>query len=91
VVWSLEPSRLLMMLWRRLLYPRRFIADVGRQIVESVRIHGFASLDPVMSDLFSAELENAVCRLMEMVSEQLDVVLQTREKLSDEGKADIRV
>jgi hypothetical protein len=46
-----------MMLWRRLLYPRRFIADVGRQIVESVRIHGFPSLDPVMSDLFSAELE----------------------------------
>jgi hypothetical protein len=71
--------------------PRRFIADVGQQIVESVRIQGFPSLDPVMSDLFSAELENAVSRLMEIVSEQLDVVLQAREKKSDGGQADIMI
>jgi hypothetical protein len=57
-------------------YPRRFIADVRQQLVEAVRTRGFPSLGPPTSELFLAELENAVSRLMEMVSEQLNVVLQ---------------
>ena len=75
----------------RAAYPRKFIADVGQQIVEAVRTHGFSSLDPAMSDLFSAELENAISRLMEMISEQLNVVLQARETKPDGGKAAIAI
>lgn len=58
--------------------PQGLAARVGRQMIDGVRTLGFPGLDPAMSDLASAELEDAVDRLMEMVSAQITVVLQAR-------------
>jgi len=45
-------------------------------MIDGARAHGFPGLDAAMSDLASAELEDAVNRLMGMVSAQITVVLQ---------------
>jgi hypothetical protein len=61
--------------------PSNLIARLRQQIVEGARGHTFPGLeDPAMSDLYSAELEAAVDRLMEMATAQTNVVLQARQK-----------
>jgi hypothetical protein len=42
-------------------------------MIEGARTHGFPGLDAASSDLASAELEDAMHRLMEMVSGQISV------------------
>jgi hypothetical protein len=60
--------------------PRETLATARRQMIDSARSQTFPGLDdPAQSDLFSAELESAVDRLMEMGNAQIDRVLQARE------------
>jgi hypothetical protein len=59
--------------------PQGLAERVRKQMIEGTRRHGFAGVDPAMSDLASAELEDAANRLMEMVSEQIRVVLENRQ------------
>jgi hypothetical protein len=51
-------------------------------MIAGARMHAFSGLDPAMSDLASAELEDAVNRLMEMVSGQISEALQARQNRS---------
>src|SRR6266480_6881715 len=41
------------------------------QMIAGARQRAFSQVDPAMSDLFSAELEAAVARLMDMASSQI--------------------
>ena len=60
--------------------PRETLARVRQQMIDGARSQTFPGLaDPAKSDLFSAELESALDRLMEMVNAQIDAVLQARE------------
>jgi hypothetical protein len=58
--------------------PLGLVARLRQQMIDGARAHGFAGLDAAMSDLASAELEDAVNRLMEMVSAQITAVLPGR-------------
>ncbi|HEY6258202.1 MAG TPA: hypothetical protein VIY51_20665 [Xanthobacteraceae bacterium] len=61
--------------------PRELIAAVRKQMVDRARALTFPGLDdPAMSDLFAAELEAAVDRLVEMADGQISRVLQVRER-----------
>jgi hypothetical protein len=61
--------------------PRADIAEVRRQTIDGARLRAFPELDdPVTSDLYSAELESAVDRLMEMATEQIDAILEARRR-----------
>jgi hypothetical protein len=60
--------------------PEQIASGVRQQMIDGARTHGFSGLDPAQSDLASAELEDAVGRLMEMVSAQINVVLEARRK-----------
>jgi hypothetical protein len=51
--------------------PLGLVAKVREQMTAGTRAHGFPGLDAASSDLASAELEDAVNRLMEMVSGQI--------------------
>jgi hypothetical protein len=63
--------------------PRELIAAVRQQMIGRARELTFPGLDdPAMSDLFSAELESAVDRLVEMADEQIGRVLQARKRKS---------
>jgi hypothetical protein len=63
--------------------PAELAAKVRQQMVGGARSHTFPDLDPAMSDLFSAELEGAVDRLM--ATAQINVVLQARKKKTERG------
>lgn len=59
--------------------PHEAVARARRGMIDGARGHAFHGLeDAAMSDLFSAELETAADRLMEMVSGQIDQVLKSR-------------
>jgi hypothetical protein len=58
--------------------PLGLVSRVSQQMIEGARQHGFPGLDAASSDLASAELEDAVDRLMEMANAQINVVLQHR-------------
>ena len=58
--------------------PLALVAALRQQMIGGVRNLGFPGVDPAMSDLASAELEDALNRLMEMVSAQISVVLDDR-------------
>jgi hypothetical protein len=58
--------------------PQQLAAQVRQQMIEGTRRQTFPELDPAKSDLFSAELESAVDRLMEMANAQINVVLQAQ-------------
>jgi hypothetical protein len=63
--------------------PRELIAAVRQQMIGRARELTFPGLDdPAMSDLFAAELESAVDRLVEMADEQIGRVLQARKRKS---------
>ena len=59
--------------------PLTLVAQLRQQMIEGARSFGFPGVDPAMSDLASAELEDALDRLMEMVSGQISVLLQHRQ------------
>jgi hypothetical protein len=58
--------------------PLGLVARLRDQMIAGARRHGFPGLDAASSDLASAELEDAVGRLMEMAGAQINVVLQRR-------------
>jgi hypothetical protein len=62
--------------------PQGLLARIRQQMIDGARGHAFPGLDAAMSDLASAELEDAVDRLMEMVSGQIAVVLEARKTRS---------
>jgi hypothetical protein len=51
--------------------PQELLERTRRQMIEGARRRTFDGLDAAQSDLFSAELEAAVTRLMDMVAEQM--------------------
>ena len=59
--------------------PQELAERTRQQMIEGARQHGFPGLDAAMSDLASAELEDAVDRLMQMVGGQISEVLQRRQ------------
>jgi hypothetical protein len=59
--------------------PLAFVERIRQQMIDGARAHAVPGLDPASSDLASAELEDAVDRLMEMVSAQIRVVLQNQQ------------
>ncbi len=62
--------------------PLGLVERLRQQMIEGARTHGFPGLDAASSDLASAELEDAMNRLMEMVSAQITVVLEARKTKS---------
>jgi hypothetical protein len=62
--------------------PLGFVEKIRQQMIAGARMHAFSGLDPAMSDLASAELEDAVNRLMKMVSGQISEALQARQNRS---------
>jgi hypothetical protein len=55
------------------------LALTRQQMIEGARRRGFPELgDAAMSDRYSAELENAVDRLLGMVEAQLEIALRER-------------
>jgi hypothetical protein len=51
--------------------PQELLERTRQQMIEGARHLTFGGLDAAQSDLFSAELEAAVTRLMDMVAEQM--------------------
>jgi hypothetical protein len=59
--------------------PKAAFEHMKQQMLAGARGQTFSGLrDPALSDLHSAELENAVARFASMVSEQINVVLAGR-------------
>ena len=58
--------------------PKAVVERIRRQMIDGARSIGFPGVDPAMSDLASAELEDALDRLMEMADAQIDAVLEAR-------------
>ena len=58
--------------------PLAVVERIRGQMSEGAQTQGFPGLDAASSDLASAELEDAIDRLMEMVSGQINVVLERR-------------
>jgi predicted transposase YdaD len=59
--------------------PREMLARTRQQMIEGARLRGFPELgDAAMSDHYSAELENAVDRLLGMMETQLEIALRGR-------------
>ena len=58
--------------------PLGIVERIRQQMIQGARTHGFPGLDAASSDLASAELEDAMNRLMEMVSGQISAVLEAR-------------
>jgi hypothetical protein len=55
-------------------------------MIDGAKALAFSNLDPAMSDHAAGELEDAIDRLMEMVSRQIIAVLRHREGSSDGAK-----
>jgi hypothetical protein len=51
--------------------PQELLARTRRQMIEGAKQRTFEGFDAAQSDLFSAELEAAVARLMDMVAAQM--------------------
>jgi hypothetical protein len=67
--------------------PLELLAEIRQQMIDGAKTHVFPGLDdPAISDLFSAELEAAVDRLMEMASGQINAVLQDRKQQTEGGQ-----
>jgi hypothetical protein len=60
--------------------PTELIQRTRDQMVSGARQRAFSEVDPAMSDLFSAELEAAVTRLMDMASSQISGLRWPREE-----------
>jgi hypothetical protein len=60
--------------------PLALVKRLRDQMIAGARKHAFPGLDPAMSDLASAELEDAVDRLMDMANAQILVVLEARQR-----------
>jgi hypothetical protein len=60
--------------------PLAMVETLRQQMVGGARTHAFPGLDPAMSDLASAELEDAMNRLMDMVRAQISEVLDNLQK-----------
>ena len=58
--------------------PLALSAKAHQRMIDTVRRRGFPGVDPAMSDHASAELEDAVNRLMEMASAQIREALEGR-------------
>jgi len=58
--------------------PQRLVSRIQQQMIEGARKYRFPGVDTASSDLASAELENAVDRLMGMVRAQIAVVVEAR-------------
>ncbi|MGP0088473.1 MAG: hypothetical protein ACLPKB_00680 [Xanthobacteraceae bacterium] len=57
--------------------PADLLRQTREQMIEGARKRTFPeAADPALSDLYSAELESAVARLMDMGSEQMRLVLK---------------
>ena len=59
--------------------PRETLALTRQRMIEDARRSGFTELgDPAMSEHYSAQLENAVDRLLSLVEAQLEIALRGR-------------
>jgi hypothetical protein len=65
--------------------PVQTIASIRGQMVHSASTHTFPDVDPAMSQLLSVELEDAVDRLMEMATGQINAVLQGLKAKAERG------
>jgi hypothetical protein len=64
--------------------PHSFFRLVKKQMIDGAKQRTFSGVDAATSDLYSAELEGAVTRLMDMVSSQIAIGLKSRKSSSEE-------